>query len=130
MEFRAGERWCYRTPAGFEQSRMVIGAVVSFASSEPIVCCAVLGAPRMLPDGSIDRVTIPFLPLTAAAMAASVTARDGEGELPADFGEALELWQDDRRGLAAFTVAFEGRLDLMIARQMTAIVGERDAADT
>ena len=53
MEFRAGERWCYRTPAGFEQSRMVIGAVVSFASSEPIVCCAVLGAPRMLPDGSI-----------------------------------------------------------------------------
>ena len=122
IQFRAGERWRYRTPPGFEPSRIVIGAVVSFAQSESIVCCAVLGAPRLLPDGRVDAVTIPFLPLTASALAASVVERDGEAPVPDDFGAALALWQDDERGLAAFTVEFEGRLDLMIARQMADIV--------
>ena len=121
--FRAGESWCYRTPVGLESSRILIGAVVSFADSPPIICCAVTDAPRLLPDGSVDAVTIPFLPLSESALAASVTTRDGERALPPDFAEAFELWQQDERGLAAFTVAFEGRLDLMIARQMAAIVG-------
>ena len=126
-EFRAGDRWRYRAPAGFEQSRMLIGAVVSFADAEPIVCCAVVEAPRLLPDGTVDSVNIPFLPLTAGAMRSSVVARDGEGVLPLGFGAAFEVWQGDPRGLAAFTVAFEGRLDLMIARQMVEIVGQRPA---
>jgi hypothetical protein len=121
--FRAGDRWCYRAPAGFAGSRLLIGAVVSFADRPPIVCCAATDAPRLLPDGCVDAVTIPFLPLTEAAFAASVTAHDGEGVLPPDFAEAFELWSQDERGLAAFTVAFEGRLDLLIARQMAAIVG-------
>ena len=85
-EFRAGDRWRYRAPAGFEQSRMLIGAVVSFADAEPIVCCAVVEAPRLLPDGTVDSVNIPFLPLTAGAMRSSVVARDGEGVLPLGFG--------------------------------------------
>ena len=121
--FRAGERWRYRTPAGFEGSRLLIGAVVSFAGTPPIICCAVTDAPRLLPDGRIDAVTIPFLPLSERALAASVTAPDGEAALPSGFGEAFEQWHKDVRGLAAFTVPFEGRLDLMIARQMAEIVG-------
>lgn len=123
--FRAGDQWCYRAPAGYENSRLLIGAVVSFAESQPIICCAVIGAPRLLPDGSVDAVTIPFLPLTAAAMQASVTVQDGAAALPAEFGEALALWQEDARGLAAFTVPFEGRLDQLIARQMVAIVDHK-----
>ena len=124
--FRAGERWRYRAPEGFEQSRILIGAVASFAGIEPIVCCAVLDAPRLLPDGRIDRITIPFLPLTAGAMRATVVAHDGEGALPEDFGRAFSQWHEDPRGLAAFTVAFDGRLDLLIARQMAEIAGQED----
>ena len=123
-EFRAGQRWCYRTPAGFEASRILIGAVVSFADREPIVCCAVPDAQRLLPDGRPDCVMVPFLPMTAGALAASVSVPDGEADLPADFAEAFTDWRDDPRGLVAFTVAFEGRLDLMIARQMAEIVGQ------
>lgn len=117
-QFAAGERWSYRPPRGFEDSRIVIGAVVSFTDHEPVICCAVQGAPRRLPDGRIESVTIPFLPISATALAASVTARDGEGNLPAGFAEAFQSWQNDSRGLSVFTVPFEGRLDALIARQM------------
>jgi hypothetical protein len=121
--FRAGERWVYRPPAAFAASRLVVGAVLTFEGREPIVCCAVTGAPRRLPDGSLDEVTIPFLPLTESALAASVVARDGESELPPQFAEAFRCWREDPRGLSAFTVPFEGPLDRLIARQMAEIVG-------
>lgn len=124
LQFRAGQRWCYHAPPGHEHSRILIGAVVSFADREPIVCCAVLDAQRLLPSGETDAVLIPFLPMSAGALAASVAAPDGDAALPAEFGEAFTDWHDDARGLVAFTVAFAGRLDLMIARQMAEIVGQ------
>ena len=121
--FTTGERWTYRAPAGFEQSRIIIGAIVTFAGREPIVCCAVPGAPRRRPDGSTEAVTIPFLPMSAAALAESVVARDGTAELPAEFAPAFENWQADPRGLSVFTVPFAGSLETLIAKQMADIVG-------
>jgi hypothetical protein len=119
-QFTAGERWTYRAPRGFEASRIIIGAIVSFADHEPIICCAVQGAPRQMPNGKIDSVTIPFLPMSASALTASVTDKDGEGDVPPSFAAAFETWQDDPRVLSIFTVPFEGRLDSLIARQMAA----------
>lgn len=121
--FRAGERWTYRTPAGFEQSRIIIGAVVSFTDREPIVCCAVRDAPRRCADGGIEAATIPFLPMLASALAESVVDRDGEAAPPADFATQFENWKSDPRGLSVFTVPFEGWLETLIARQMANIVG-------
>lgn len=121
--FHAGERWRYRAPAGFEASRIVIGAVFCFSDREPLIACAVTGAPRLLPDRTIDTVTIPFLPITGSALADSVIELDGTEEPPADFAAAFQEWSEDDRGLVAFTVPFEGRLDLMIARQMAVLVG-------
>lgn len=123
--FHAGQRWRYETPAGCEESRILVGAVLSFAEREPIVCCAVPGAQRLRSDGMLDAVTIPFLPLTASALAASVTAPDGEADLPPEFADAFAQWQADPRGLAAFTVPFKGRLDRLIARQMAVLASER-----
>jgi hypothetical protein len=120
--FRAGEQWTYRVVAGYAASRLMIGAVVTFNTGEPIVCCAVTGAPRQLPDGTIDTVVIPFLPMRASALLQTVIARDGAADLPSAFGEAFASWHDDPRGLSAFTVPFDGRLDLMIARQMKEII--------
>ena len=118
QSFSVGEQWTYRAPAEFENSRIVIGAIVSFADSDPIVCCAVFGAPRRLPDGRTAPVTIPFLPMQVSALAASVVSRDGNADVPQDFAVAFENWQHDARGLSVFTVPFEGRLDALIARQM------------
>lgn len=122
MEFAAGQRWTYRAPAGFEASRIVIGAVVSFSANERVVCVAVFGAPQRGADGTLEPVVIPFLPFAHAAFASTVLAYDGEDVPPAAFGPALDAWASDRRGLSMFTVPFEGGLELMIARQMEQIV--------
>ena len=69
--------------------------------------------------------TLPFLPLSEAAFRATVTELDGTGE-PADgFAAEFEIWRADPRGLSVFTVPFDGSLDRLIARQMAAIVSER-----
>lgn len=120
----AGQCWTYRAPEGFEESRLVIGAIASFAGSARIVCCMVTGAPRRLPDGSVDRVTIPFLPMTETAFLDSIVAVDGASAVEADFAVAFDAWQEDPRGLSAFSVPFEGFLDRLIALQMAAIVGD------
>lgn len=121
MAFVAGQRWTYRAPHGYEASRIVIGAVVSFGEGERVVCAAVAGAPTRLEDGSEVAGTIPFLPFREAAFAQTVVSPDGEDAPPADFGVALEAWMADPRGLSTFTVPFEGSLPCLIARQMEKI---------
>lgn len=129
MQFAAGQRWTYRAPQGYAGSRLVIGAVVVFPDEHPVLCCSVFGAPRRRPDGSVDTVTIPFLPMTEGALAATVVQLDATDAQPAPhFLEALEAWQGDARGLTTFTVPFEGFLDRMIALQMAEIVGRTAAA--
>lgn len=121
--FEAGQQWTYHAPEDFAGSRIVIGAVLTFNGHEPVVCCAVTGAPRRLVDGRIDCVTIPFLPLSEAALRASVVDCAGRAEPPDGFAAGLEEWSNDPRGLSVFTVPFDGFLDRMIARQMAAIIG-------
>ncbi len=127
--FAAGQCWHYHAPQGFEASRIVIGAIASFSDGNRILCCSVSDAPERQPDGSFAPVTIPFLAISEAAFAQSVTACDeADGsELADGFADGLKAWQDDERGLTCFTVPFEGQLDRMIAMQMAAIVGS-DAA--
>lgn len=128
---RAGECWIYRPLAGFEASRLLIGAVVTFEDREAIVCCAVTHAPTVRPDGALEAATIPFLPLTAGAFAASVEAKDAatpRAVLPDAFAEAFQMWQADERGLAAFTQRYDGRLDHLIAREMAGLVARSDGS--
>jgi hypothetical protein len=124
----AGQSWHYRAPAGFEASRMVVGAVVRFAGREPIVCVSVLNAPVRTATGDLAAGEIPFLPLAESAFRASVEHldEDGEGAVSTAFAHHLAAWHDDERGLSAFTVPFEGLLDHLVARQMAAIVGRED----
>jgi hypothetical protein len=125
--FRAGDCWSYRAPAGFESSRIVIGAVLLFADQPTIVCVGVIGAPKKLPDGSLRASDIPLIPMTEHAVAASVVSFMGQAEPPTDFGAAFAAWHEDDRGLTVFTVPFDGLLDRMIALQMAEIVSEDQA---
>lgn len=127
--FAAGQSWRYPTHEGFEDSRILIGAVASFGSGQRVLCCAVTKAPERQPDGTIAGVEIAFLPMKEEALARTVTTRDevSTAELPGGFADALAAWRDDPRGLTCFTVPFEGFLDRMIAHQMAAIIGT-DAA--
>ena len=123
MDFAAGQRWTYRTPSGYEASRIVVGAVVTFRGSERAVCVAIAGAPGRTLDGRHDPIDIPFLAFTQSAFEATVGALDGSDVPPAAFAAGMEAWAADSRGLAVFTVPFEGTLDGLIARQMAEIVG-------
>lgn len=128
MTFAAGQSWSYRAPDGFDSSRIIIGAAVTFSSGQRILCCSVTHAPRRLANGAMEMVTIPFLPLSEEALAATVVALDPAPAEPAEhFGQAFEAWRTDEQGLTNFTVPFDGFLDRMIARQMAAIVGESAA---
>lgn len=121
MTYAAGQRWTYRTPPGFEASRIVIGAVVSFGAGERAVCAAVAGAPNRNPDGILEPATIPFLPFSEQAFAATVLRPDGQDTPPPDFQSSLEAWMADPRGLSIFTVPFDGSLNRLIALQMAEI---------
>jgi hypothetical protein len=127
MELHAGQCWTYRAPSGFETSRLVIGAIVKFDGDRSIVCCSVTGAPRRHPDGRVEAVLIPFLPMTEHAFRDSVVAFEGDADLPPVFAGKLDEWANDPRGLTTFTVAFEGYLDRMIALQMAEIAGQNAA---
>jgi hypothetical protein len=122
MAFAPGQRWTYRAPLGHEHSRLVIGAVVMFEDRDSIICCSVTETPRRQPDGTVQSVGIPFIPMSEPAFRASVASLDGAEEPPPQFADELDQWSRDPRGLSVFTVAFEGSLDHMIAQQMAEIV--------
>jgi hypothetical protein len=126
MELRAGQRWTYRAPEGFESSRLIIGAIVTFDSGRTVMCCSVLGAPGDSASGA-RTVNIPFMPMTESALRATVVAYDGTAEPCASFAEKLQAWGSDPRGFTTFTVPFEGSLDKMIAQQMAAIMAQSAA---
>jgi hypothetical protein len=82
-----------------------------------------MNAPQRMPDGTFGKATIPFLPLTTAALEQTVLELDGEGEVDGAFIDAYAAWRADERGLSAFSIPFEGFLDQLIARQMASIIG-------
>jgi len=118
----AGQRWRYNTPPGFESSRIVVGALITFSEHEPVVCCAVEHAAQRMPTGTLDRVTIPFLPMTQSAFLDTVTSQDGVGAVPEAFARHYASWREDLRGLSYFTVPFPGFMDKMIALQMQQLI--------
>ncbi|MDX2257344.1 MAG: hypothetical protein NW205_00355 [Hyphomicrobiaceae bacterium] len=121
MDLAAGQSWTYDAPAGFETSRIVIGALATCSTGGRIVCFSVSKAPYRWPDGRIETVSIPFVPMSEAAFWRTIRSSIGEGEPDERFAQALSAWADDPRGLAMFTVPYDGLLDDLIARQMQAL---------
>jgi hypothetical protein len=124
--FAAGQRWIYRSAPGLESSRLIIGAIVTFNGGR-IYCCSITYAGRAAPDGSLERVHIPFLPFTEPALIGTVLALDGMNDLPPTFAQRLQEWAEDPRGMSTFTVPFDGFLDHLISQQVARIAGVQAA---
>lgn len=122
MTFAAGQQWAYAAPPEIADSRLVIGAIVEFEGGRRIACCAITRALERRADGTVDRVTIPFLPITVEALSRTVTTLDGTAPLPEAFVGHLQAWSEDSRGASYFTVPFEGSMERLIGLQMAAIV--------
>ncbi len=128
VRIEAGQCWTYRAPGGFENSRLIVGAVVRFENREDIVCASAVHAPPRNPEPSeqikAPSTTVAFIPMTETAFRASVIHCEGTAEPPEAFASSLQSWQADPKGLSVFKVPFEGSLDRMIALQMAQIVGQ------
>ncbi len=126
LPFAAGQRWTYRTAAGLETSRLIIGAIVTFSYGR-IYCCSIAYAGRTAPDGHLERVHIPFLTLTEYALAYTVLTLDGTADLPPTFADKLQEWTEDPRGMSTFTVPFDGFLDHLISEQVAYLASGKAA---
>lgn len=124
-ELAAGGTWTTRGIEGLEPPVLVIGALVR-GEAGAIACCAVWRAGVRGADGVWTTGTVPFLPLSEAALMASVLSPLAPVAVPDEFLPAFEAWRADPKGLSVYTIPFEGTLDGLIARQMAAIVGSRD----
>ena len=127
MELHAGQRWTYRVAQGYESSRLIIGAIITFEAAPAIICCSVTDAPRSGEGLATETVSIPFLPLSEMAFRETALALDGSADPLASFGDRLREWSDDPNGLTVFTVPFQGHLDRLIANQMAEIVKKNAA---
>jgi hypothetical protein len=112
--YRVGQAWTYEAPKGFESSRIIIGAILTFASHEPVICSAVTGAPMLDDMGKVQPLTIPFLPFSKSAFDQTVILPDGEGEIPTSFGDSYESWKTDAKGLGFINIPFKGLLRDMV----------------
>ncbi len=121
----AGQCWRFRSHDGETSSRLVIGAILAFETAERIICASMIAVEPATTAQDGGSSTIAFLPLSEAAFRDTVIEIDGTGEPAGGFAAEFEIWRGDPRGLSVFTVPFDGSLDRLIARQMEAIVSER-----
>ena len=108
--YEVGQAWSYEAPNGFEHSRIIIGAILTFAHHEPVICCAVTGAPMVDKNGQMHALTIPFLPFSKTAFDQTVLVHEGEAELPEPFARNYQSWKTDQKGLGFINIPFRGLL--------------------
>jgi len=112
--YSVGQSWIYEAPKGFECSRIIIGAILTFSSHEPVICAAVTNAPMKNDEGELHPLTIPFLPFSKSAFDQTVVRLDGPANLPSSFGENYKYWKTDQKGLGFINIPFKGLLRNMV----------------
>ena len=112
--YHVGQSWTYEAPKGFEQSRIIIGAILTFAHHEPVICASVTDAPMRADSGDLQPLTIPFLPFSETAFKQTILAADGQAELPASFSANYKSWKTDQKGLGFINIPFKRLLRDMV----------------
>jgi len=113
QSYAVGQAWIYEAPKGFEGSRIIIGAILTFANHQPIICVAVTKAPMSDTSGCVQPLTIPFLPFSKIAFDQTVMTIDRSVQLPEDFISHYTSWKNDLKGLGFINIPFKGLLRSM-----------------
>lgn len=114
QSYAVGQSWVYEAPRGFEKSRIIIGAILTFATHEPVICTAVTQAPMLDANGNVQPLTIPFLPFSKTAFDQTVVDIDGSAKLPEDFKSHYTSWKNHQNGLGFIDIPFKGLLRTMV----------------
>ncbi|MCF6199961.1 MAG: hypothetical protein L3J67_11325 [Hyphomicrobiaceae bacterium] len=112
--YSVGQSWIYEAPRGFENSRIIIGAILTFASHEPVICASVTSAPMLDASGEVHPLTIPFLPFSKTAFDQTVLDLEGTKDVPEAFSENYKSWKRDAKGLGFINIPFKGLLRDMV----------------
>lgn len=104
LSYTTGQSWTWVSPEGFEQSRVVIGAIEQTAGGGEVVCVAITGLPVPAAQGEVQLTTISFVPFTREAIDASLKENEGEQPVPDAFTPALEQWRANPEGPLAVPV--------------------------
>ncbi len=110
QSYVVGQAWIFKAPQVFKESRLIIGAILTFTSHEPIICAAVTKAPMSDLRGRVQAITIPFLPFSKIAFDQTVLNIDGSAPLPKDFKDHYTSWKNDRKGIGFINIPFAGLL--------------------
>lgn len=124
VQIAAGQCWQFDTSHGFDDARIIIGALVTPQQGERIICFTVTRAPTTLDGGIASDAMISFIPMTESAFRQTITEPDGSASPPPEFSDELQAWQSDERGLTIFTVPFDGCLDRLLARQAASVISQ------
>ena len=108
--YSVGQAWVYKAPKGFDESRIVVGAILTFARHDPVICAAVTQAPMLDSTGMVHPLTIPFLPFSKSAFDQTVLNIDGSLKLPKDFDSYYTCWKSDQKGLGYINTPFKSLL--------------------
>ena len=113
QSYVVGQAWTYKAPRGFEKSRLIIGAILTFANHQPIICAAVTKAPMSDMNGRVQPLTIPFLPFSKIAFDQTVLNIDGSAQVPEGFKNHYTSWKNDFKGIGFINIPFKGLLRSM-----------------
>jgi hypothetical protein len=97
--YEVGQSWSYETLPGFEDSRIVIGAIENVPEFGEIICIRLTNAPLPLPGGSApDKADIPFIPFARDAIDQSVKKMEGMVETDPGFADLHKGWLAETQG--------------------------------
>ena len=114
--YEAGQSWSYETPPGYEDSRIVIGAIEEVEGVGEIICIRLTNAPLPSPGSSgAQKGDIGFIPFTREAIDKSVKKMEGKVEVGDDFEAIKADWLADTKGEDYMPIPVPLFLDMLAA---------------
>lgn len=117
-KYAVGQSWAYAALPGFEQSRIVIGAIVANENVGEVICVTLVDVPLIQNQGAApEPATIDFVPFARSAIDDSVTGTPGQAAPSPIFAELHENWMEETEGDDYLTISVPIFLDILMATE-------------
>ncbi len=115
--YEVGQSWSYKTLPGFENSRILIGAIEEeIPEIGEVICISLTHAPMPSTASSVaEMATIPFIPFARDAIDQSVIKLDGDDTLPENFEDLRADWKSETDGEDFLPVSVPVFLDMLVS---------------
>jgi hypothetical protein len=116
--YAVGQSWAYAARPGFEQSRIVIGAIEANADVGQVICVTLLDVPLIHAKGEPPQPsTIDFVPFARSAIDESVTGAPAAGQVSPIFAELHGEWKEETEADDYLTIPVPVFLEILEAAE-------------